>query len=194
MSRRCDLIAILHDENKDREEGNKVRPRKVEVMKQEVYDDIDRFTYKYMDASGPDDPKRKNAISADTVERLDGNVIARLVNFRDAKLRRLIQFALIGIHDEYAVDIISLENDRYHYFMLLPETFDDNLLQPLAEYFHRFLVWGTLFDWYGLMGLDQANFYAAELDEVEREITDILRTPSVIKKPLQPFGPARKLL
>lgn len=166
--------------------------RKVKVYKREVYEDVELFTYKHVEGADIQGAEKRNATSADTTEALDGRIVVRLVAFRDAQLRKLMPFALAKKVDIVADDVNTLNEDYFNYWLKLPEDFDDNLLDPLAEYFHRFLVWGTLYDWYGQIGSPQANFYAKDLDELEAEIQNTLRTPSIAKKPLQPFGPAKR--
>lgn len=168
--------------------------RKIAILKGELYDDIDDITYKFMEANPQIQvPEQRNAVASDTTEHLDGKVINRLIAFREAKLRKLIPYALADMEDYFADDVLGLDDDKFHFLLNVEQEFNDNLLQPLAEYFHRFIVWGALYDWYGQMGMmGQASFYKSELDDIEAEITNSLRTPSITKRPMQPFGPARR--
>lgn len=176
--------------NTQPEEDYKVR--RVDVYKQAVYDDVDLLTYKWMEASPLENPQQKNAVASDTTEKLDGRIVARLVAFREAKLRRHIEYALLDEKDMYASDVIPIMDDFFLFMLKLDPEFNEGLLDSLAEYFHRFIVWGALYDWYGSIGMDkQAEFYKKGLDDIEDEITNALRTPSIAKRPMQPFGPAR---
>lgn len=168
------------------------KPRLVEIYKNNVYSDIEKHTYKYAETNLPD-VKVNNAVAADNSEDLDGAIIARYVEFRDAQLRVKLRFALAEITDEYADDEITLQENTYRYFFLLPEDFADNALRALAEYIHRFLVFGALFDWYSEKGLAVASVYQGQLDDLEEKISSILRGRSIAKRPLQPFGPAKKM-
>lgn len=173
-------------------EQTPMKLRKVTVFKREVYDDLELYTYKHVEASDIQDPKKANAVSADTSESLDGRILTRHVKFREAKLRKLVPFAMAKKTDLHADDVPELDDDKLVFWLKLPEDWDDNLLDPLAQYFHRFIVWGALYDWYGEIGSPQAAFYARDLEELEAEIINSLRTPSIAKKPLQPFGPAKR--
>ena len=180
-------IAIFND---DRVPEDKIR--RIEVYKQAVYDDIDALTYKWQEMGHVQAPEQRNAVSSDTSERLDGKVLSRNVEFRDAQLRRFISFALADMHEVFQDDITPIMDDSYHYILKVDRSFNDNLLNPLSEYFHRFLCWGALYDWYGSLGLgQQAAYYKNGLDEIEAGITNMLRSPSIAKRPMQPFGPAR---
>lgn len=181
------ILATINDTEEER------KIRKVEIYKNEVYKDVDLITFKHVEGNAVPDPESRNAIAADNSEEMDGSVIARYVEFRDARLRRLVSFALVARPQEYSDDDLTLDDRKYRYWFSLPVSFNDNLLEPLAEYFHRFLVWGALYDWYSQFGMPQAAVYGRDLEELEDDIKDTLRTPSVAKRPMQPFGPAKKI-
>ena len=176
----------------NRREEDDFKVRRIDVYKQAVYDDVDLYTYKWMEASSIENPQQKNAVASDTTEKLDGKIITRNVAFREAQLRRKIQYALMPKCDGYASDVNHIGDDMFLFMLKLDPEFDDNLINPIGEYFHRFLVWGALYDWYASIGLQQpAAFYKQGLDEVEDDITNALRSPSYAIRPLQPFGPAK---
>ena len=135
----------------------------------------------------------RDAATSDTTEKLDKAIIDRLLSFRDAQLRRLVQHSLVkGIKSSAS----NMPNDQsvLTYRLVLPEGFDDNTLQPLAEYIHSYLVCGVLADWYSKLGLPQAAAYGSQVSTLEEDINSIVRGPSIVKRPLQPFGPAHKAI
>ena len=167
------------------------KARTIEIYKNEVFKDIDLYTHKHVDAREDMGLRTGNAVSSDNSENVDGAVIARYVEFRDAQLRTKIQFALAAESEDYADDDLTLEKDKYTYHLVVPDGFNDNTLPPLAEYIHRFLVWGALYDWYSQFGMNQAAVY--DPSSLLDNITGILRGPSIVKRPMQPFGPAEKI-
>lgn len=167
--------------------------RFVRINKADVYRDIDLFTHKTVDGSGVQDPQVRNAVSSDVAEGVDGAVIARHVQFRDAQLRRRIGFALTDKWQEVADDSLTLDEQHFHYRLAVDEKFNDNLLRPLAEYIHRFLVFGALYDWYSKFDMAQAKYYGSQIEGLEDDIASLLYGTSIVKRPLQPFGPATKL-
>lgn len=178
--------------NNDIPEKTKVRV--AEVYKNEVFKDIDLYTHKHVDSREDMGPRSGNAVSSDVTENVDGAVIARYVGFRDAQLRQKIAFALADERQVYANDQITLEDNKYHYFLVLPEHFKDNTLRSVSEFFHRFLVFGALADWYRQFGMfQQSASYESQLDDIVKGLIDILRPNSIVKRPLQPFGPAQKI-
>ncbi len=170
------------------------KPRRITIIKQEVYKDVELHTYKHAEGASMQGKQQVNAVAADTTENLDGAIIARLVKFRDAQLRRELT-SVIADDEEHpgADDVLDLD-EVFAYRLRLSDGFKDSLLRSLAEYMHRFLVCGALYDWYAQMGMAQANVYKRELDEIEDEISNIVRGPSIAKRPLQPFGPAKRFV
>ena len=178
-------VILASDMEKER------KSRTIEIYKTEVYKDIDLYTHKHVDAREDMGLRSSNAVSSDNSEDVDGAVIARYVEFRDAQLRTAMQFALAESDDEYADDDITLESNKYTYHLRVPDGFKDSTLRPLAEYIHRFLVWGALYDWYSQFGMAQAAVYDPR--NLLDNIVGTLRGPSTVKRPIQPFGPAHKL-
>ena len=173
----------------------KLKARTINILKQNVYDNIDRITQKRSDISDIADVKIKDAISSDTSESLDGAVISEHVEFRDAKLRKRLQLVLEPEEVLAVDDTIEAKKESFCYRLNLPESISDNILKPLARAIHRYLVYGALFDWYSDLGLlQQASVYEATLKDIEEEIVGALKGPSIAKRPAQPFGPASKTL
>lgn len=173
------------------------KSRTIDIYKSEVFKDIDLYTHKHVDAREDMGVRSSNAVSSDTSEIVDHAVIDRYVKFRDSKLRIKMQSVLQNPEAEGADDILPEDDNIFHYYLQVNDTVRDNVLNPLAEYIHRFLVFGALFDWYNLFGdlgsQRLAQNYKIQADEAEDAITGILRGPSIVKKPLQPFGPAEKI-
>lgn len=169
------------------------KERTITISCAAVLKDIDLLTHKYSEGSGLQDNRVRDAITSDSAESIDATVIARYVEFRDAHLRTIMQCAMPAKGTiEEASDDISNHSDIYRYVLTLPAAFNDNTLRPLAEYIHRYLVWGALYDWYAQFGSAQARNYGFTLNDLEDRINSILRGPSIVKRPLQPFGPADK--
>ena len=167
----------------------------ITIYKQAVYDDVDANSYKYAEARPEMAPQQGNAVASDTAERLDGHIIARNVGFRDAQLRRLITFALKDDVPVNAANDAMTLSESFVYNLELFYDFKDAMVKPLTEYIHRYLVWGTLFDWYGAsLGDQQYKFYENQLKDIENGIVDFIVGPQVCQRPLQPFGPAQKMI
>lgn len=179
-------VAIINTEQE-----RPTKKRRVTIIKEEVYRDIDLVTYKFAEGRGALSSAEGNAVSSDSTERLDGALLARYVSDRDTMLRTFIQYALAE-EIQYEADNIQGLEDRFVYLLKVSESFNDSMLKPLATFIHRYLVRGTLYDWYAGLGSEQAAVYGRELEDIENKINGLLRTPSRVKRPLQPFGPAKR--
>ncbi len=167
------------------------KTRKVTIHKPEVYSDIDAATFKFADANPTGAVRQENAIASDTSEKLDRKVVASLVEYRDALLRKKLQSRLAVSSEVESADDILDDTEQYFFYMFdMPQEYNDTQLRPLAIFIHRYLVYGALYDWYLQMGSVQASYYRGQLDEVESAVLSNLRSPSATKRPLQPFGPA----
>lgn len=174
----------------------------IEIVKGEVYKDIDLITHKHVDGndtfSSPYNrkqilfsPQTQNARSSDTSEDVDGAVVTRYVDERDAEVRLFLQFCLQREDVETADDNLTLDSDKYVYVVRVPDEFNSAMLAPVAKYIHRYLVCGALADWFKQFGtMAQSAAYESQLEKLEESIVSALRGPSIEKRPLQPFGPA----
>lgn len=166
------------------------KSRKVIVSKESVYKAIDSHTYKFVEGNDGN-VIQKNSYASDTTEKLDGSVVAEFVEYRDAQIRQALGIHLAPVEKEKAVYNLPSEEPNYVYNLVLDEEFPDNKLQPLAVFIHRYLVWGTLFDWYSQHGSAEAVVYEKQLNRVLGDLSGMLMYPSYEKRPLQPFGPAK---
>ncbi len=168
--------------------------RKISILKSELLKSVDVLTYKFVDASADQTPQRANAISSDSAEALDAHILMDSLKTRDADLRTIMQTVLLAATAFEEDNIPDDENVAFVYRMSLPVEFNDAMLAPLAQYMSRYLTYGALYDWYGLsMGIGHAQLCEREAEKMEAKVTNIIRTPSITKRPLQPFGPAGKM-
>lgn len=176
---------------------NRPAPKKlrtIRIFKPLVYQDIDRITFKHADVSGIPEPSRRDSIASDVHEHLDGAIIERYVEYRHARLCKKLQRVLSDEDVLSANDGLPADEGVFFYKLELNEQFNDSTLRALAEFIHRYLVWGVLYDWYSQFGMQQAAVYGAELKEIEDSISGALNSPSIRRRPMQPFGPAERII
>ncbi len=160
----------------------------ITIILGEIYKDIDSLTYKYAEVSDVPSPKIRSGMQSDAAESLDGRLLARAVEYRDAKLRVLIGRYLECVNDDVSDNVLKSKS-KLTYHLILDDEFQDAMLQPMCSLFNRYLTLGALYDWYAKgMGSKQAAVYAAELDDLELEITNNLQAVTIVKRPLQPWG------
>lgn len=173
-------------------ETYQTKERVITLYKQNVHYDIDALTYKLTEATmQAADQKAKSAVASDKDEAFDASVLARLTDYRDATLRRKLQFCL---KEE---EITSFDNkpsgdESYIYTLIVPVGFKDVMLKTIGTKMHEYMVKGGLLDWYIQTGTStNIRPLSDQVAELESEIVGMLRVPSNLKKPLQPFGPAK---
>lgn len=163
--------------------------RIIKISRKYIYEDIDTYTYKYAEASSIPEPQQRDAISSDSHERPDGHMLARNVEYREAQVRTLLKRFIESENQVIIADDELRQNPYIIFKLIVPDELKDEMLKSVATYIHNYLVFGALFDWYGKgMGSKQAAAYAAELEDIETNITNIMVCETVIIPPLNPWG------
>lgn len=163
----------------------------IRLYRKEIFYDMDSRSYKRVDASMQDrDPRSKNAVQSDVTETLDGSIMKRLADSRDAELRKKMLWCLRG-DDVTEVDNIPVEDDQYVYRIEVPADFSSDRLKVLRTKMHDYIVRGGLLEWYYECGLSDGSL-SAEIDMLLSDINSLLRKSSG-KRPMQPFGPREKI-
>ena len=167
-----------------------MKTAKIKLYKSLLIADIDAQTFKRSDGvlSGESE-QYKNAISSNSEEALDLNILYRHMESRDAVIRRKLAFCLVK-DDEDSLSVtneLDTQNDSFDYELKVPETCDKQRLKAIAQNMHNYIMQGALYDWYATQNM-KGNLSAAELEEIETSIVCMLRS-SFVKRPLQPYGP-----
>lgn len=166
-----------------------MKTRRIILHKDQVLYDIEGLAYKLTEATALEG-KAKNTLAADHNETLDGRLLARMMDLRDALLRKRLRFALAPMEQSVACDNPATA-EEFVYDLSLNDQFDDNMLEVVKTYMHDYIVRGALLDWYKRLGLQTGAVDVVEVAELEESIVSTLRTPSYIRRPLQPFGPRK---
>ena len=164
---------------------------KIIIYKAEVDHDIDAGTYKRTDASldGASD-RQQNAVSSDAAEDLDGSLIARYRDRRDAKIRERLKYCLKKDPDEVLEyrNILNLD-PAYIYELTVSDDITAADIESAGTKIHEYIVRGSLYDWYLGAGLQPTDSLES-LQNLEDSIAASLRGRSWGHRPMQPFGPA----
>lgn len=169
-----------------------MKTKTIILHKNEVHYDCEAQAYKLMDVIGTD-IKVKNAVAADSGDVLDGRMLSRYTDLRDAEIRKNLAFCLA---DDIAADINNLPSNEptYIYNICLPDDFKENVLLVVRTYLHEYLVRGTLYDWYKGCGIGQNPIDPQEVESLLDKAVADLRGKSWMKAPMQPFGPRKKMI
>ena len=165
-----------------------LKARTIKIIKEEVYKDVNALSYKYAEAIAPEMKRVGDAFNAasDTADKLDLRIIQRGLEYRDAKLRELLDFALEEEEIILVDNTVDTESTELIYNLKVDALIDDKMLKPLAITMNRYLYSGVLYDWYSKsMGMKQAQVYEAELMDIENSMVSVLRS-SRVRRPLQP--------
>lgn len=169
-----------------------MRTATITLYKAIIDKDIDSRTGKRVDASLDQASDRsQNAIASDATERLDGRLITRYRDLRDAQLRSRLRFCLVkDTNTELVIDNVVRMTPAYIYRLQVPDEFSQDDLYALSTKMNDYIIRGTLRDWYlnaGIPPVDDED----TLDELATDIASALRGKSYGRRPLQPFGPAK---
>lgn len=166
-----------------------MKTRRIILHKDQVLYDIEALAYKFTEATALEG-KAKNTLAADHNETTDGRLLARMMDVRNAQLRKRLSFTLIPLIQEVACNNPN-DAKEFIFDLRLDDKFDDNSLEIVKTYMHDYLVRGVLLDWYKKLGLQTVAVDAGEVIELEENIVSMLRGRSYVKRPLQPFGPRK---
>lgn len=162
------------------------------IKKDQVISDIDAITFKRVDGVMSDQSDAvRNALSSDEEDVLDNKLLHRYMEGRDAALRAKLAFCIIP---EEEIDLVITndplsDNPEFAFNIHVPDYFNKDMGMALAQKIHKYFVDGVAYDWYMRQGVSY-SVSAADLDKMLTDIAVSLRKPFV-KRPLQPFGPAK---
>jgi hypothetical protein len=168
-----------------------MKTKTIILHKNEIHYDCEAHAYKLMDVIGTD-IKIKNAVAADSGDVLDGRMLSRYTDLRDAEVRKALAFCL----EDRSIDTID---DRpstcpsYSYVVNVSDEFKDAALLAIRTHLHEYLVRGTLHDWYKGCGIGQNPIDPQEVESLLEKAVADLRGKSWMKAPMQPFGPRYKM-
>ena len=151
--------------------------------------EIDAQTFKRVDGVlSAESDQVKNALSSDSEENLDQNILHRHMENRDSIIRSRLAFCLEKSEEALSVDnLLEKDSPAFTYTISVPDTCDKQRLKSLAQKMHNYIVQGAICDWYATQNM-KGNVDATDLERMEDEIAAMLRS-SFVKRPIQPFGP-----
>lgn len=164
----------------------------IELLKHRILEDIDAMTYKRMESTMAGEPDRvQNSLSSDAQDALDKGLLHRYMQTRDAHLRRKLAFCLVKeeVSEINVSNRLKTDEPSFIYVINAPEGFDVNAAEALTDLMHRYIVDGSIYDWYSYQHID-CFINPDHLTDMESEVSRRLRK-SYIARPLQPFGPQK---
>lgn len=164
--------------------------RTVTLYRDKMTTEIDSITYKLGETSVADGTVR-DSISSDTEDSLDGNIIANLMDAREAQLRKRLE-AFLKKEEILEVSNNPDQEESYVFTFCLPEDFNDSRLRPIAKVMNDYIVKGTLLDWYSRSGTAFGADLVQEVGILESRAVDLFREGFVLH-PTMIYFPSHKI-
>ena len=80
-----------------------MKTRKIILHKDKILYDVEGMAYKFAEANALEG-KAKNTLAADHNETLDGRLLSRMMDVRDARLKKRLRFALAPVNRDVSCD------------------------------------------------------------------------------------------
>lgn len=174
-----------------------IEDRKIIIFKKEVFEQIDHITQKFADAALSEMVAiARDALTSDNDEALDSLVLSRYVDYRAARVRKLLSPALnrspLTHYDNEGYPIEARAgkdasdempvDPKYVYEIKDNVRISGDILESLAIYIHEYIVRGALYDWYSHLGSDHARDFG-DIFELEKELQGIMDCGIVWRQP-----------
>lgn len=166
---------------------HKTMTYKITISIRHVLYDIDLITQKLMDINAGVKIVQDFKDSVRTDDKTpDRDMLMRIMDTRDADIRVFISRYLTQEAVTETDSSITEKNGSYTYILEMPETWPASRLNPLAKHIHEYLLYGTLYRYYGNNLPEWAR--TIDLDDIESSIkADLNARTGAVRRPLQPF-------
>lgn len=161
--------------------------RRLVLYKNNILHDIDVLSYKLAETSIQGDVK--DSVASDSEDALDGSVMGRLMDSREASLRKKLGFCL-NEAEIFEVSNSSEPEEQYIYDFHLPVSFKDIELKTAVSLMHDYLVKATLMDWYTHIGTTFGAALSIDVLQLESKVVDIFRKPGFVSHPEMIYCPS----
>lgn len=138
-----------------------MKTRNITIPKKDIYFDVDSVTHISSRARGAVDG-RTDAIESDTGDDFSKNVVTRYADLRVAELKGHISRFIASETDTDHQVAISGETS-YTITLSVENSFQDELLAPLANDMESYIATGVIADWFLALGDAQGPVYSQKL-------------------------------
>ena len=128
------------------------KSRTITIAKKDVYFDMEALSISYADTVGGDNLIGKDRMAIDVQDANGLRTARRLADHRASDIRQLLQKFIETATAESAND--SLSDTDWTFSIRITTEADDNILAPLADEMHEYIVSGALLDWYTQLGIN----------------------------------------
>ena len=153
------------------------KTKKIVLHVDNILREIDQLSYKLGETVLEGTPS-KDAVSTDSDDTLDGDILRNLLDARDAQIRKRLAFCLTECDVEEIHDC-DCERHVLVYEVSVPEDARAISMRAALTAMHDYMVKGTLMDWYNRIGTAYGATLAVEVQQLESRIIDTFRLLSI---------------
>lgn len=118
----------------------------------------------------------------------DKQIVEEMIDLRKIQLVKKLRFAKVVATK---IDGSTAEEKGYNISLSVSDKFDSALVEDVKTLILGCLSKGVSLDWCNKKGVPTTTVTAEEVFQIEDDLVSLLRSPSYLKAPLQPFGPKK---
>ena len=123
----------------------------------------------------------------------DKQIVEEMIDLRKIQLVKKLRFAKVVATKIQSSEGTTLteEEKGYNISLSVSDKFDFALVEDVKTLILGCLSKGVSLDWCNKKGVPTTTVTAEEVFQIEDDLVSLLRSPSYLKAPLQPFGPRK---
>lgn len=123
----------------------------------------------------------------------DKQIIEEKIELRKIQLVKKLRFASVKAA-KITGENLTDEDKGYNISLSVSDKFDIALTEDTKMLILNYLIKGVALDWCNKKGVTTTEITAEEVFQIEDDLISLLRSPSYLKAPLQPFGPKKSIV
>jgi len=152
-----------------------MKERTVTISKNNIMFDVNAATHIFAKVNDGKDPRRFDALEADSEETFNYNVLARHADRRSAELKEMLSRFLKSATSAVTSATANISSATgYEFVFNVEDAFQDELMEPLARDIEAYIANGVIADWYADAGDAMAASYQQALAPLPNRIVSYL--------------------
>jgi len=152
-----------------------MKTRTVTISKTDIFFDVNAATHIFAKVNDAKDPRRFDALEADTADTFNNSVVTRLADRRSAELRERLSRFLKTPSSEVTTSSAGISSATgYEFVFYVEDEFQDELMAPLAAAIQSYIANGVIADWYSEAGDALAASYLQAIGPIPNRIVSYL--------------------
>lgn len=120
----------------------------------------------------------------------DKQIIEDMIELRKIQLAKKLRFASVKA-TRITGENLTDETKGYNISFSVSDKFDITLTEDTKMLILNYLTKGVTLDWCNKKGVPTTEVTSEAVFQIEDDLISLLRSPSYLKVPLQPFGPRK---